>query len=230
MRTLQELIDTNDSAWPMIKQWIAESPKQVTTLSKNTQEIANNALTALQLTTKSTLGALIYESGGLLIDNGWIKVLGGGHNDQMLDILTWNQGKTIMDNNTNKGFIIVAFDVLGGYFCINSGALGKDIGKIYYFAPDTLDYEALEIGYSQLLNFFLTGRTEQFYQDFRWTNWQEQIASLQYNQVINFVPPLWTKEGKDIEQSAKKAVNVTEQFLLQSEFREGLNDIENKYI
>lgn len=230
MRTLQELIDTNDAAWPLIQQWIAKSTRPVTVLSKSSQEIAEQTLVNLQATTRTTLGAIIYESGGLIIDNGWLKVFGGGHNEQIPALLTWNESKTILDNKQNKGLLIIAIDAIGGHFCINGGALGEDLGMIYYFAPDTLDYEPLDMGYSQLIQFFLSDNVDKFYQDFRWTNWQEEVKVLQLDEVFSFVPPLWTVEGKNIEESSKKPISATEQYFVQTDFREGLNDIENKYL
>ncbi len=230
MRTLQELIDTNDAAWPLIQQWISESPRTVTILTKSSQEIAEQTLVNLQVTTRATMGAIIYESGGLIIDNGWIKIFGGGHNDLIPSILTWNDGKTICNNKQNKGLLIIAIDAIGGHFCINGGALGEDLGMIYYFAPDTLDYEPLDVGYSQLIQFFLSDNVDQFYQDFRWTNWQEDVKTLKLDEVFSLTPPLWTVEGKNIEESFKKPISATEQYAVQTEFRKGLNDIENKFL
>ncbi|MCS3800077.1 hypothetical protein GGD38_005453 [Chitinophagaceae bacterium OAS944] len=40
--------------------------------------------------------------------------------------------------------------------------------------------------------------------------------------VFNFVPFLWTKEGKDINKNKRKAVPVEEQFSLNLDFRKQL--------
>jgi len=44
----------------------------------------------------------------------------------------WNQGKP-------AGLLLVADDVLGGFYALNGGAFGSEsLGKIFYFAPDNL--------------------------------------------------------------------------------------------
>uniref|UniRef100_UPI00406CCA9C DUF2625 family protein n=1 Tax=Mucilaginibacter sp. CSA2-8R TaxID=3141542 RepID=UPI00406CCA9C len=39
---------------------------------------AHETLYNLQLTTRSPMGAITYFTGGILIENGWIRILGSG--------------------------------------------------------------------------------------------------------------------------------------------------------
>ncbi|WP_375303906.1 DUF2625 family protein [Niastella sp. OAS944] len=50
----------------------------------------------------------------------------------------------------------------------------------------------------------------------------ERVKALDGNMVFNFVPFLWTKEGKDINKNKRKAVPVEEQFSLNLDFRKQL--------
>lgn len=233
MRTLEDLINTEDPGLVVIQEWLQEAVRPVEILPQHSKQVAEKALLQLQVTTRSPLGAIVYETGGLLIDNGWIRVLGGGFKEGeniLTSALEWNTDKTIDSDGNSKGYYVVALDVLGGYFCINSGALGTDIGSVYYFAPDTLDFEALDISYSDMLYFFIAGNLDQFYQDFRWGTWKEDTANLLLNQSFHIYPPLWTKEGKHIESTSITPVTSKEVYKINHDFRGGLNNIENKYL
>ena len=43
---------------------------------------------------------------------------------------------------------------------------------------------------------------------FKATSSKEDVAKLNCDEVFNFVPYLWTKEGKDIEKSSKKDIEI----------------------
>ena len=132
MRTLSSLINKNDPGWPLVEQWINEGKNKVEILPKSNQK-ADSALYFTQVTTRSSLGAIVYETGGLLIDNGWLRILGSG--DKKLDrsIMDWNKGKSFAKIGEPPSFLLIADDVIGGFFAINSGAFGeKDLGKVFY--------------------------------------------------------------------------------------------------
>src|SRR5581483_8902470 len=69
MRSLPELVDAADPARPLVEQWIREArrPVEVLTTERHRRE---QALLTLQVTTRSPMGALAYQTGGLLIDHG----------------------------------------------------------------------------------------------------------------------------------------------------------------
>ncbi|MDR0195588.1 MAG: DUF2625 domain-containing protein [Myroides sp.] len=233
MKVLSELINIEEPAITLIQEWLQDAIRPVEILPQHNKQTAEEALLQLQVTTRSPLGSIVYETGGILINKGWVKVLGGGFKDEnniLPSTLEWNTNKTIDNESNSKGYYIVAIDALSGYFCINQGALGSDIGSIYYFAPDTLDFEPLEISYSDMLYFFITGNLDQFYQDFRWNTWQADTDNLPLDHVFGFFPYLWSQEGKNIEQTHRKHIPMEEQYQVDNHFRNGLNNIENKYL
>jgi hypothetical protein len=75
------------------------------------------------------MGAIVYETGGLLIDNGWLRLLGSGHDRLTRTLPSWNHERS-------AGYLLVGGDVIGGFFAINGGALGPDPSKLYYWAPE----------------------------------------------------------------------------------------------
>lgn len=77
MREMNQLVNTEDSAWPIIQNWLKDATNHTELLPVN-KDLAETALYQLQVTTKSPMGALVYGSGGLLIDNGWLRIAGSG--------------------------------------------------------------------------------------------------------------------------------------------------------
>ncbi|WP_073086007.1 DUF2625 domain-containing protein [Chitinophaga jiangningensis] len=214
-KPLEALLNKEEPGWPLVLEWISSATNPVEILPADTAR-AGATLYELQVTTRSPMGAIVYSSGGILIDHGWIRILGSGHDRLNRTLHSWNQGKNPAE------FLLVADDAVGGFFAINSGALGEDMGKIYYFDPATLNWEGLDISYSQFLNFCFEGDLKDFYKDLRWSNWQQEVATLDGNEVFNFFPMLWTKEGKDINGVSRKKVPVEEQYGINMELRKQL--------
>ncbi len=84
--------------------------------------------------------------------------------------------------------------------------------------------------YSEFLNFCFTGRLDKFYEGFRWQGWEDDLAALSGENSYSFMPPLWSKEGKDIRKDSRKAVPVEELYRLIFEIRKqrGLDKPQNK--
>ncbi len=90
MREMNQLVNTEDSAWPIIQNWLKDATNHTELLPVN-KDLAETALYQLQVTTKSPMGALVYGSGGLLIDNGWLRIAGSGHPRLPRDPVSWTQ-------------------------------------------------------------------------------------------------------------------------------------------
>ncbi|WP_323842382.1 MULTISPECIES: DUF2625 domain-containing protein [unclassified Moraxella] len=211
MKTLQELINLDEPAWELIQEWLNNANKPYEIIPKN-QEQAEQELLANQVTTRSSMGAIIYETGGMLIDNGWLRILGSGGKKLNRTLSGWNKGKSFENIGDVPSFLLIADDVLGGYFAINGGGLGDNLGMIYYFDPDLLAWEDLNITYSHFIEWALTGDLEQFYQGFRWQNWQDEAKQLDGNQVFSFFPFLSTQEGKEIDKVSRKVISIQEYY------------------
>jgi len=221
MRSVDELINKSEPAWTFVKQWIVSAKNKVEVLSADTAK-AKEALYKIQVTTRSPMGAVIYMTGGIMVDNGWIRILGSGNPKLTRSLPEWNKGKTLANFGEQVPYLLVADDAIGGFFLLNGGGLGKDLGKIYYFSPENLKYEPLELTYSDFLNFCFNGDMEKFYKGLRWKNWTETVSILGGDNVICFYPYLWTKEGKDLKKNSKKTISVSEQYLTNMDFRKQL--------
>jgi hypothetical protein len=221
MRSAEELINTTDPGWTLVKQWIDSAKNKIEILPRDTIK-AKDALYKTQVTTRSPMGAVIYSTGGILVDNGWIRILGSGNSKLNRTLPGWNKDKSFKEYGEKPPFLLIADDAIGGFFAINGGQLGKDPGKVYYLSPDNLKWEPLDLSYSDFLRFCFTGDLDKFYSELRWTGWKEEVSKLDGNMVYNFFPTLWSKEGSDINKNTRKKMSVDEQYHANISFREKL--------
>jgi hypothetical protein len=187
MRPLTQLIDKEEPAWALVKGWLEEAKNFVEVLPAS-DPARSDALVATQVTTRSPMGAVIYESGGILVDNGWLRILGsGGHPRLARSLPEWNRS---VGNDLASGampFLLIADDVVGGFFALDGGVLGSS-GNVFYFAPDSLEWENTGNGYSDFLHWCLNGNLHEFYIDCRWPGWETEIAKLNGDQGISIYP------------------------------------------
>jgi len=221
MRPLNDLINTTDPGWLLVKQWIEKAKNKVEILPRDSAK-ASEALYQTQVTTRSPMGAIVYESGGLLVDNGWIRILGSGSKKLNRSLPAWNKGKSFEAFGEQPSFLLIADDAVGGFFAINGGKWSKDIGKVFYLSPDALEWEPLGLTYTEFLNFCFNNDLAKFYEGQRWNNWRKEVDTLNGNRVYNFYPPLFTKEGKDINSNSRNAIPIEEQYSFNMDMRKQL--------
>ena len=212
-RPLIALINTQDPSWPLVQSWIASAKNKVQVLPKSAAR-ADSALLAAQVTTRSPMGAVIYETGGIIVDNGWLRILGSGSPALNRDLMGWNKNK-------QRGLLLIADDALGGFFALNGGAFGQaTLGKIYYLAPESLEWQPFDFGYSEFLVFCFSGNLSKFYDRMRWKGWQQEVAKLNGNQSFSCYPFLFTEEGKDLSKTLRQPVPIQELWLFSNDMRQ----------
>ncbi len=215
MRQVEELA-RDTSGWDVVKEAIRIARNKYEILPAE-REKAKMALYQTQVTAHSPMGAIIYLTGGILIDDGWIRILGSGNDKLERSLPQWNKGKTFNEPGEKPQFLLVADDVIGGFFAINGGALGPELGKVYYLAPDDLKWESLHIGYSEFIDFCFVGNMDQFYDKLRWKNWRADMTGITGNKGFSIYPFTWTVEGKDIEKDSHKVVPIEEIYILETD-------------
>lgn len=88
-----------------------------------------------------------------------------------------------------------------------------------YFAPDSLEWEALETGYGTGLPWLLSGRLDQFYDGLRRPGRQSEAQSLGLSRGIAVYPFLRPQEAHaDPASTTRTPVPMTELLGLSSEF------------
>lgn len=216
-RPLSELI-SDDPAWPELARAAAAAPNGVEMLPVVSDEQRCACLEALQMTTRSTLGAIAHETGGVLVDHGFLRMLGSGSARLPRQLIAWNVELGV----ALESFIIVADDVVGGVFAIDTGALGVP-GHVHYFSPDSLDWEDTELGHSDFVSWAFEGDLATFYESMRWPGWERDVEALAGEQALSIAPPMWTEGSRlSIAKRDRRAVPAKELYLLQQHFAKEL--------
>lgn len=177
---------------------IEESSKWINVLPRQDERLVS-IKNQYSINEESTLGAIIYNTGGITVD-GWIRLYGAGE----LDFYERNQ---IFPYDE----IVIGEDILGGLFII------MENGNIAYFAPDTLEIEDMEISLGQFVYWCLQGDTDTFYIDYRWDNWEEEVKKLSLDCGMSFYPYLWT-EADSLEERYREPIPMKELIGIQMEF------------
>jgi len=146
----------------------------------------------------------------VLIDHGWVRVLGSGNEDFPRDVYNWNLNK-------EKGIYLVADDAAGGFFAINGGAFPGEMSSIYYWSPDSMEWEPLDLLFSDFFGWLLSGDLNSFYEGLRWEGWESDIEKVSTDQCMSFFPFLWTEQG-DCNTSHRGVVPITEALELKYDF------------
>jgi hypothetical protein len=212
MQALHDLINVAEPAWPLVSDWIRESLRTIQVLPADPQK-CREALAATQVTTRSPLGAVIYETGGIFVDHRWVRLLGSGHKLMKRSVPSWNAEHLNATLARQPPFLLVADDVIGGFFAINGGAFGPNRGDIYYFAPDTLEWESLQRGYSDFLRWLFAGDLAMFYADQRWPGWENEVGQLTGDEAI-LVYPFLSTESTPIAERHRSRVPIGELYRL----------------
>ncbi|WP_328322967.1 DUF2625 domain-containing protein [Streptomyces sp. NBC_00455] len=219
MRGTDELINVDDPAWPELQELFAASAVPVKVLPVDRGE-SRRCLLQMQVTARSVLGAVTLSCGGLVLDDGWVRVFGGGSGEDDGSLPSLAQVNAFPAHfdpawQPAKG-LVVGHDVLDGVFALNGHdpeAAGRPgvPGQMTYFAPDTLEWEAMEMGHSVWISWMLSGRLEKFYEALRWPGWREEAASLPFSQGISVIPFLWSQEAQaDLAATSRRAVPMRE--------------------
>ena len=194
--------------WNEIKSILKSSTKNIKILSSN----YNNSLNNLNINENSVLGQVIINTGGIFIEN-YIRLFGSGDEENSYNIYKYNlELKKYFDDN----IIIIGNDIFGGLFSLN-----KEKNNILYFAPDTLEWEDLDITYKEFIKFVTSEKIYEFYKSYKWSTFQEDIKKVKFNEGILIYPFLWSNEC-NIEKAKKDIVPFSEILQVNIEFKKKL--------
>ena len=211
MKTLQELVNDEDPALPLVMEWLDQASNDVRVLPCE-PDLGDQTLLDLQVTTRSPMGAIAHRTGGLLIDEGWVRVLGASSDALPRSITTWN-GMREERAPRLDGAVRVGDDAVGGFFAISGGGIAVPSGNEGYYAPDTLCWEDTGARYSQWLRWLFQGDLEVFYGNARWPEWREETRKLRGDQGFHVYPPLFAR-GPAVGERSRKAVPLDELWIL----------------
>ena len=147
---MDELINKSELGWDTVQQWLAEAKNPYEILPRDENHSARQLL-GLQVTTRSPIGATCYVCGGILIDHGRLRILGSGCKRLNRGIYDFTLGKSFAEARRMPSYLLVADDVLGGFFAINGSAFAGEAGNVFYYAPGSGEWEDCEMGYLQFV-------------------------------------------------------------------------------
>jgi len=198
-----EIIMAENNLWSQLNGIIEQTSKKVEV--RDLKGVSKDEASELGFNPESLLGVIVSKTSGFTVDN-WVRVLGQG-------ISEYNKDKTEVTN----GMLVVAFDVVGGLFALNVGRFEEAQSAVWYFAPDTLEWESLDVSYTGFIKWVLTGDTDGFYSSMRWKNWGIDCSKISFENVMHIYPFLWAKEC-NINTASKKIVSFNELFNMNLEF------------
>lgn len=185
MRTLEELLAADD-AWAGVAQQAARAGAEILPPAPGAGEAT---LLAAQVTTRSPVGAIALHSGGILVDHGWLRLLGANSTRMGGGLVAWNEdlGGPPLDPPLREA-LVVAYDALGGFFALNGGQWSGAPGSVYYLPPDAWRWDDLELSYSGLLGWAFSDQVGRFYEGLRWPGWQREVGALGPDQALTVYP------------------------------------------
>jgi len=191
VRTIDELVVVDVPGWKKIDGYLNESSLRNEVVPFD-DDRRRAVLAGLQVTVASGMGALVWNCAAILVDHGWVRLLGSGVGD--LPPIHMEQ-LSVPGSSSFEG-VVVAYDVLGGVFAVHGHGFTADPGEICYWAPDTLDWTPLGFGHFTLIEFLLSDGLAEFYSDLRWDGWESDTDALVADQGISAYPFPFSAEGR----------------------------------
>lgn len=183
-------------AWSKIEQWKASATNPIQFFPADTTR-AKFTLFRADFDINSTLAAFAFNSGGMIVDGGWLRVLGSGCDKFNRGLIEWNKGKTVAGSDTVKYFL-VADDVVGGFFALYLTPHTRfENALVYYQGPNDRRWVSTGLHYDNFLQFCFAGEIKMFYNNYRWEGWKKEIHMINTNQTISCYPEFWTEGARD---------------------------------
>ena len=208
MRPLAELL-ADEPIWPEVRSWIDGATNEVVVLPTDRSR-GEDTLERIQVTTRSVLGALALETGGILVDHGWLRILGAGGPRMEGSLATWNGLGPAAAVEPLEDAFLVAYDAVGGFFALDGGAFDAGQGDVFYRAPDNLRWEPLSLPHSGFVHWACMGDVARFAAELRWPGWEAEVEGASADEGFSLYPPPFTKEGRPVERASRRLVPMSE--------------------
>ena len=214
MKTLEQLVARERSALPVLLQALRDPTANPCEVLPPEKGLAAETLVEMQRGTDTFLGMIAFHTGGLSFHHGFLRVLGSGAGP-VRNLRRWSRVTGALD----EGYALIADDVLGGFFALNRGGFAADVEEgVFFLPPDRLEWQSLDVGYSEFLNWCVAGDYAEFYGTLGWDDWKG-VARPGWDEAWAFAPPPWTVQGPDLARAERTVVPVSEIWRLKREFR-----------
>ena len=169
-------------------------------LAKECPPLSQDVVSALA-SLSPLLPVVCAETGGILLHNAFLRVLGGGCQRLPRSALasSVDQFDAVPSSANASGTgvppaIIVADDVVGGIFAVNMCAFsGVAVGTVLYLCPEGLQWDALGVSYDRFLRWAVNEEAFlSFYSRILWLGWEQDAKNVGAENSFAFDPPLCT--------------------------------------
>lgn len=131
----------------MINEWLKNSPEKTITEKNNEED--KNSMAMLHVRNESFLGEIVGGYSRLSLCDGYFNILCGGGEYSIVDHNGLDEKGM---PQLFPGALIIAYDISGNIFAINSGACREaDMGRVLYLPKESFAWENLDLSYAQFL-------------------------------------------------------------------------------
>lgn len=191
---LERLIDHENPGIAVLRAWAGEPGANPSAFLPRDADLARRTLSHLGVTTRSILGAVAFETGGIVVADGLLRLWGSGPQRSLLDA---NRAASAAAGRALRDVLLVADDAFGGLFALDGGAFGeRDAGGVFHLPADDTRWSSLEVGYSGFAAWCLTGDLDALYGPS--LPWMATIRQPKpdIDRILSVYPFPWTTEGR----------------------------------
>jgi Protein of unknown function DUF2625 len=153
MRTLDALVDVDDPGIDVLRALAQRPDGNENVILPVDATLRGAALERLQVTTRSMLGAVVYETGGLLVDHARLRLFGSSAARSF-----WDVNDAVAQAEHSGQVLFFGDDVFEGVFALNGGRFGQDdLGQVFHLPANATNWSSTEVGYADFIEWCLTG-------------------------------------------------------------------------
>lgn len=144
----------NTNAAYQINSWFDNAQQRVSAVKSSGKNL--DSMKRLHVGEGSYLGEIVGTYSKIALCDGYFRLLCGAGDDSIIDINAVNKNGM---PELFPGALIVAYDINGNLFALNSGACREaTMGSVLYFTKDSFVWENLDLRYAQFLK-WMSGLT-----------------------------------------------------------------------
>lgn len=146
----------NTNATYQINSWFKNARQRVSLVSSSRKDL--NSMKKLRVGEGSYLGGIVGTYSKIALCDGYFRLLCGAGDDSIVDINAVNESGM---PELFPGALIIAYDINGNLFALNSGACREAaMGSVMYLTKDSFAWEDLDLRYAQFLK-WISGITSE---------------------------------------------------------------------
>lgn len=192
---VDDLIDADDSGIVLVREWAGRSNANPNIIFPADRDRALESLPAIGVTTRSILGAIVFETGGVAIAGGLVRLWGSGPDRSLLEA---NHHARAAAGQDLADILLIADDAFGGLFALNGGGLAPlGHGDVCHLPADATQWHSLDVGYSDFVAWCLGGDLALLYGSDSGTALSPKVAFPPFDLVSTAYPFPWTVEGQN---------------------------------